>query len=766
MSIRTIDRYRLDKQIGANGSSPVYTATETGEGGLERTVAVKLLPPLPENDKDRKERFFNEVRALNALSGKPYIVSVYRWGITTDDNRPWIAMEHLDRTLDDLIKPQPQSVDVVLRVMGQVLQGLSVMHGAKSPMLHNDLKPANILLDEAGNCKITDFGLASALEGQHTYGLATVHYTAPEALDPEKGKVGPHTDLYSVGHILYQLALGHEKYRAQFPQVFGGGASEGPQVVTRWMNWHCSENVAARPLHEIIPGFPVGVSNLVSKMMAKKITDRPRNAQAALAELGTAAQQSPSGSTSVPPPPQQPTEQPGPIAKLWRDSPALVIAAVVSLVLCVGLVAFMASAKSTLITLTGAQDSDGTFSARNRRVSFAGLVEHLPAGGKLKLTLPSGSEAVAGDIHMLSDGRFEGVCELAHVDSVIEGEVHAVRDGKTLASIPIKLVRRPPSQVHLIVMTEPRVQGATVTLQPEGGQAVRVTSDSSGAVEATLPYGPYTLKVESDDYQPVGPSPMHTGIEAEARKQVPLVLRHGYVNLEVDPKDAKVEFKATDEGLGAQQVAAQPGVVGKRYKLVAGTYTLNLSAEGYEAQSKEIVVTPGENRPLDLTLQKTQVAVAVPVQPVTPPPPADPDLAALMAMTEEQLLAFLKNEAAPLATLSFSKLDPKLSKINVRGPVLNEVEYQNLMNRMEKAMPRLDVREVRVDGDTVATMLQDDLRSRGLASARVRAYPRKNRGPAFLRVEFDATPGFDKASVQKLADRYVMTPDNVVVVAY
>jgi serine/threonine protein kinase len=161
------------------------------------------------------------------------------------------------------------------------------MHALKPPLIHQDLKPANILIDPLGNCKITDFSLATVTAAHKTHGIATVRYAAPELLSSEFGRVGPATDLYALGHIAYEMALGQRTLRQQFTAIFEGNAGKEPPP-NKWMMWHASISMKPAAPAEVVRGFPATLSEIIARLIAKPIAQRYASADELLSDLAVA----------------------------------------------------------------------------------------------------------------------------------------------------------------------------------------------------------------------------------------------------------------------------------------------------------------------------------------------------------------------------------------------------------------------------------------------------------------------------------------------
>jgi eukaryotic-like serine/threonine-protein kinase len=204
-------RYRLDAQIGAGGMSTVYRAFDTV---LERQVAIKLMHREIASDSDQLERFRREARAVAQLN-HPYIVGVIDAG--EDDRTPYIVFEYVEgETLKDRIRrfgrlPVGEAVAYSI----EIARALGVAHDHQ--IVHRDVKPQNVLIDEEGAAKVTDFGIARSLteEGLTADGrvLGTTDYVSPEqALGQD---VGPQSDLYSLGVVLFEMLTGDVPFHGE-----------------------------------------------------------------------------------------------------------------------------------------------------------------------------------------------------------------------------------------------------------------------------------------------------------------------------------------------------------------------------------------------------------------------------------------------------------------------------------------------------------------------------------------------------------------------
>jgi hypothetical protein len=202
-------RYRLEARIGSGGMSTVYRALDET---LERQVAVKLMNREVASDSDQLERFRREARAVAQLS-HPHVVGVIDAG--EDDGRPYIVFEYVEgETLKDRIRrlgrlPITEAVAYAI----EIARALGAAHARH--IVHRDVKPQNVLIDQEGSAKVTDFGIARTLEedGLTAEGrvLGTTDYVSPEQALGQQ--VTGQSDLYSLGVVLYEMLTGEVPFR-------------------------------------------------------------------------------------------------------------------------------------------------------------------------------------------------------------------------------------------------------------------------------------------------------------------------------------------------------------------------------------------------------------------------------------------------------------------------------------------------------------------------------------------------------------------------
>lgn len=261
------DRYQIIKSIGEGGMANVYLAYDTI---LDRNVAVKVLRGDLANDEKFVRRFQREALSASSLSN-PNIVEVYDVG--EDNGEYYIVMEYVEgKHLKNLLKKRgkltvPEVIDIVL----QITNGLSVAHD--SYIIHRDIKPQNILILENGLIKITDFGIAMAINStqltQTNSVMGSVHYLPPEQASGKGATL--QSDIYSIGILMYELLCGKLPFK-------GDNAVE---IALK----HLKEPMPS--IRDEIPEIPQSVENIILKATAKNPKNRYADAREMHEDLKT-----------------------------------------------------------------------------------------------------------------------------------------------------------------------------------------------------------------------------------------------------------------------------------------------------------------------------------------------------------------------------------------------------------------------------------------------------------------------------------------------
>lgn len=205
MTGKTISHYQVIETLGKGGMGIVHMAEDTR---LQRTVALRFLPPEMIRDDEARERFVREAKAAAAIN-HPNICTVYE--IDEYDGDLFIAMEYVrGRTLKEIISEGPLYVEysVDIDIAAQVACGLAEAH--QRGIVHRDVKPASIMIDSRKRALIMDFGLAKLRDltvlTRENSTLGTVSYMPPE--QGEGAEAGPRSDIWSLGVVLYEMITG------------------------------------------------------------------------------------------------------------------------------------------------------------------------------------------------------------------------------------------------------------------------------------------------------------------------------------------------------------------------------------------------------------------------------------------------------------------------------------------------------------------------------------------------------------------------------
>jgi serine/threonine protein kinase len=200
---QVLGAYRLQERIGKGGMGEVYRATHIQLG---REAAVKVLPANLATDEDFLRRFKREASSAAALA-HPNILQVYDYG--EQDGTPYLVMPYVrGGTLKDRFAGGKTPASQLAKYLTEVADALDYAH--RKGIIHRDVKPANILIDEDDRAYLADFGIAKALEGNDNLTQAGVGVGTPEYMAPEQaqGRADPRSDLYALGIMVYQMLTG------------------------------------------------------------------------------------------------------------------------------------------------------------------------------------------------------------------------------------------------------------------------------------------------------------------------------------------------------------------------------------------------------------------------------------------------------------------------------------------------------------------------------------------------------------------------------
>ena len=261
------DRYEVTKLIGEGGMANVYLGYDTI---LERDVAIKVLRGDLADDEKFVRRFRREAQNASLLS-HPNIVQIYDVG--EDDGNFYIVMEYVKgQTLKQLIKKRgkltvPETVDII----SQLTDGLA--HAHDSYIIHRDIKPQNIMILEDGMVKITDFGIAMAINAsdltQTNSVMGSVHYLPPEQASGKGSTIK--SDIYSLGIMMYEMLAGTMPFKGETAVEIAMKHLKNPMPSIRKVN----------------PNVPQSLENIILKATAKNTKNRYNNVREVYDDIKT-----------------------------------------------------------------------------------------------------------------------------------------------------------------------------------------------------------------------------------------------------------------------------------------------------------------------------------------------------------------------------------------------------------------------------------------------------------------------------------------------
>jgi serine/threonine protein kinase len=455
-------RYELEKLVGSGGMSNVFRAHDRM---LERTVALKILHEQYTRDADYVERFRREARSVAQLA-HPNIVTVIDRG--EQDGRQFIVFEYVEGdNLKDLVNRGPLPVRDAIQLALQVARALAFAHDRG--LVHRDVKPQNVLLNDDGQAKVTDFGIARSLDvdGVTQTGtvLGTSDYIAPEQARGQK--VNPKTDIYSLGVVLYELLTGQVPF-------------SGENFVA----------VAMRHVNEPVPSVlerrsdvPVRLDLAIQRAMAKDPADRFESMDELVTELEACLAEvdggSDEGATMIVPPKRAPRR------KASGGSKAPVMPA-----LLLALVAAAIAAGAFLLLHDGGTGSVLSGKSSSKPVQLAGLTAFDPEGdnsehgseagnatdknretywqtenyrdftkGGVGLVLQAPGQVALSRMTVVSDGGFKATIKAS--DSADSGYEDVSRSQEVGETATFKIDASKKYRYYMVWLTLPR----------EGGQA-------------------------------------------------------------------------------------------------------------------------------------------------------------------------------------------------------------------------------------------------------------------------------------------------------
>lgn len=255
-------RFRIEKKLGRGAQAQVYLARDQV---LDRAVAIKVLNEAVAEDEAALDRFLREAR-LAARVHHVGCLAIYDFG--QEHGLTFMAMEYFKgRTLRDLVKRGPMDTYLALRIANDVAAALAAVH--ESGIIHRDVKPTNVMVDRAGNVRLTDFGVARVRSDESSSGMmvGTMKYMAPEQA---RGKASDHrADIFSFGVVLYEMLSGKPPFGGTLDALIARVTKPPPSL---------PEEIEV----------PEDVVKIVTKCMQRKPSSRYRHVNQLLDALGAA----------------------------------------------------------------------------------------------------------------------------------------------------------------------------------------------------------------------------------------------------------------------------------------------------------------------------------------------------------------------------------------------------------------------------------------------------------------------------------------------
>ncbi len=281
---REFGPYRIVEPLGEGGMASVYKAYQAN---MDRYVALKVLPRHFASDAQFVARFEQEAKVLAKLR-HPHILPVHDYGQA--DGFTFLVMPYIEGgTLINALNKDPLPLPDIERIISQVGDALDYAH--TQGIIHRDVKPSNVLVDQRGNCMLMDFGIAKIVESSNNLTQTGGILGTPAYMAPEQGRGGAtdsRIDIYALGVILYEMATGRVPFKAETPIA----------VLVKHIN------DPLPPPRVVNPNLPQPVEQVILKAMAKNPDDRFATAadlvRALKAAVADAARQPPAAGDTLP----------------------------------------------------------------------------------------------------------------------------------------------------------------------------------------------------------------------------------------------------------------------------------------------------------------------------------------------------------------------------------------------------------------------------------------------------------------------------------
>jgi serine/threonine-protein kinase len=579
--------YEIEEEIGRGGMGVVYRANQPK---LQRRVAVKVLLPHLAQDAEFVERFLREARAAAQLE-HPGLVTIFDVGEL--EGTYFFSMQWLQgRTLEEKVADGGAlPMEEVVGVVSQMAAALGYAHGAG--VVHRDVKPANVIVDDRGRAVLTDFGIAQAAnETRLTRAGAAVgspDYMAPEQISG--GEVDARTDLYALGVLFYHLLTGETPYSGDAP------------IAVAYQHL----NAPVPSVREKRSEVPPELDEVVRRLLAKAPEDRFQSAEdllAALQQVPIAAVAAPAtgiGPIHSPAPRSEGGAEPGDQAAEEGRRPRRVRPwlAVVAAVVFFGAGVYWGSGRGRVAS----QGGGGAAEAVPTQVP----PESPPEPAPVEPPAPESFSAVVeiqpdqGDLEVWVDGRDQELRTPAELP--VEGlvgdalTVELRRDGVVLASLD--LILGPEMESHWAPAVAPAEEILTISSQPAGARVDLDGTTLDGVTPLAVAFVPgrdYRLALTLENHEPAGWSFALEDLSAEQRQSGRL---HFVLASSIQPGElvVRADYRVTVEIDGRRE----SGEGDVRLSVPPGSYSVALSApEVFYSDTRDVVIESEQSQTLEL----------------------------------------------------------------------------------------------------------------------------------------------------------------------
>ena len=256
---KQLGAYQLIAPLGEGGMAVVYKAYQPS---MERYVALKILPKHFAAEPDFVRRFKQEAKIIASLE-HPNILPVHDYGEA--DGYTYIVMRYVEgKTLADLLQGRPLPLPQICEIVTKVASALNYAHSRG--VVHRDVKPSNVLIDQQDNPLLSDFGVAKMILSSEKFTASGAFIGTPTYASPEQclgsNNLDGRSDVYSLGVMLYEMATGRPPFNAETPMAVVLKHINDPLPLPRQLN----------------PTLPESVERVILKALAKQPENRYQTA--------------------------------------------------------------------------------------------------------------------------------------------------------------------------------------------------------------------------------------------------------------------------------------------------------------------------------------------------------------------------------------------------------------------------------------------------------------------------------------------------------